>query len=282
MEKCVFPVAGYGTRFLPFTKTTPKELLPILNKPLIHYAVEEALDADIKDLILVDNQYKKTINDYFKPNQFLENVLHASSKESELSNLNELISKCNFSSIEQKEMLGLGHAILMAESNIGSKEAFSVILPDDFCINSSESVLKQMKTLHNFFPDFAIVAVEEVPSERLGSYGVVDIEPIIFNEKGFEKRVFRVKDMIEKPALNQAPSNLAIIGRYILPPGIFDVIRLVKPDKTKEIQITNALRILANQGKVIAFKFRGTRYDCGNIAGFVRATLDMAKKEKII
>ena len=276
VNKCLFPVAGYGTRFLPVTKTVPKEMLPILTKPLIQYGVEEAMSAGITTMVMVTNKYKQAIENHFKPHVDIEASIKDTVKESLLDEVNHVSDQCDFTYIEQQQMLGLGHAIYTSMPLIGN-EPFAVILPDDLCINDGDLVLTQMIKLYGQHPDCCIVAIEEVPMIEVDKYGVIDGELL-----DGSNNVYRVNSMIEKPSPAEAPTNLAIIGRYILIPEIFDILENTSPDKNGEIQITDALMALAKQGKVIAYKFQGVRYDCGSIKGFIEATNAFAKSEGVI
>ena len=260
----MFPVAGYGTRFLPVTKAIPKEMLPILTKPLIQYGVEEAISAGCNSISMVTSKYKKAIEDHFDTHIDIESSILGSSKEYLLEEVNKVIEICQFSYIRQKEMKGLGHAILTGEPLIGD-EPFAVILADDLCYNEKDAVLSQMMEIYAQYPGHCIVAVEEIPLRDSHKYGVIAGDVI-------DKKVIHVKDMIEKPEPEDAPSNLAIIGRYILTPEIFDILRETTPGKGGEIQITDALLRLAKQGKVLAYQFQGRRFDCGSLDGFVEAT----------
>jgi UTP--glucose-1-phosphate uridylyltransferase len=276
IHKCLFPVAGYGTRFLPVTKAIPKEMLPILTTPLIQYGVEEAMSAGITTMTMVTSKYKQAIENHFKPHVDIESSIKDTAKESLLDEVNHASEQCNFDYIEQQEMLGLGHAIYTGKPLIGN-EPFAVILPDDLCTNDGDSVLTQMTKIYEQYPDCCIVAIEEVPMSEVDKYGVIDGE-LLDNSTS----AYRVKSMVEKPSLAEAPTNLAIIGRYILTSEIFDVLENTNPDKNGEIQITDALMTLAKQGKVIAYKFQGERYDCGSVEGFVGATNAFAKAQGII
>jgi len=280
INKCLFPVAGYGTRFLPATKAIPKEMLPILTKPLIQYGVEEAMSAGMTTIAMVTSKYKQAIESHFKPHADIEASIKGTAKESLLDEVNHASSECDFTYIEQQEMLGLGHAIYTGKPLIGN-EPFAVILPDDLCTNipqggaeksDGDSVLTQMTKLYEQHPDCCIVAIEEVPMTEVDKYGVIDGELLEGSNDAY-----RVNSMVEKPNPADAPTNLAIIGRYILTPEIFDVLENTQSDKNGEIQITDALMTLAKQGKVIAYKFQGTRYDCGSVKGFVIATNHFAE-----
>lgn len=270
IKKCLFPAAGYGTRFLPATKATPKEMLPVLTKPLIQYGVEEALAAGMDTMAIVTGRGKRAIEDHFDISYELENQIKGTSKEHYLTEIRAVITKCTFSYTRQIEMKGLGHAILCGETLIGD-QPFAVLLADDLCDASGKGVLAQMVDLYKKY-GCSIVAIEEVPKEDTNKYGVIagnEIEP----------GIFMVKDMVEKPEPEIAPSNLAIIGRYILTPDIFDIIRETKPGKGGEIQITDALLTQAKKGMVLGFKFDGQRFDCGSIDGFVKATNYFYDKE---
>ncbi len=276
INKCLFPVAGYGTRFLPATKAIPKEMLPILTKPLIQYGVEEAMSAGMITMAMVTSKYKQAIENHFKPHADIEASIKGTTKASLLDEVNHVSNECKFTYVEQQQMLGLGHAIYTGKPLIGN-EPFAVILPDDLCTNDGDSVLTQMTKLYEQHPDCCIVAIEEVPMTEVDKYGVIDGD-LLENSSN----VYRVNSMVEKPSPTEAPTNLAIIGRYILTPEIFEVLESTAPDKNGEIQITDALMTLAKQGKVIAYKFQGARYDCGSVKGFVIATSAFAKQQGII
>jgi len=276
INKCLFPVAGHGTRFLPATKAIPKEMLPILTKPLIQYGVEEAMSAGMGAMAMVTSKYKQAIENHFKPHADIEKSIQGTEKEQLLDEVNYISDRCNFNYINQEQMLGLGHAIYTGKPLIGN-EPFAVILPDDLCVNDDDSVLKQMTKLHEQHQNCCIVAIEEVPIAKVDKYGVIDGELLEGSDNAY-----RVSSMVEKPNSADAPTNLAIIGRYILIPQIFDVLENTAPDKNGEIQITDALMTLAKQGKVIAYKFQGTRYDCGSVKGFVVATNAFAKAEGLV
>lgn len=272
IDKCLFPAAGYGTRFLPATKAMPKEMLPILVKPLIQYGVEEALEAGCHTMAIVTGRGKRAIEDHFDRNYELEHQIEGTDKEDLLKDIRRLTNLCKFSYTRQEEMKGLGHAILTGEVLIG-QEPFAVVLADDLCINKgSQGVLAQMVDLYKRYR-CSIVAIEEVEKKEVDKYGVIDGEMI-------EEGVYRVNNMVEKPSVQAAPSNLAIIGRYILTPDIFDILRVTKPGKKGEIQITDALLEQAKQGRVLAYKFKGSRYDCGSVDGYVKATTDLFKTFK--
>ncbi|WP_024790800.1 MULTISPECIES: UTP--glucose-1-phosphate uridylyltransferase GalU [unclassified Lebetimonas] len=268
IKKVLFPAAGYGTRFLPATKSVPKEMLPVVNKPLIHYGIKEAMNAGIFEVGFVTGRNKRAIEDYLDFSPELENKIKDSSKASLLKETNEMIEKCTFTYVRQKEMLGLGHAVLSGEPLIGNNP-FAVVLADDLCVGE---VLTQMVKLYKKYK-CTIIAVEEVDKNEVNKYGIV-------SGKKIEDGVIMVDDMVEKPDVDKAPSNLAIIGRYILTPDIFDLLRNVKPGKGGEIQLTDAIKMQANEGMVIAYKFKGRRFDCGSIPGFIEATNYMYENMK--
>ncbi|UFH58839.1 UTP--glucose-1-phosphate uridylyltransferase GalU [Sulfurovum mangrovi] len=265
INKCLFPAAGYGTRFLPATKATPKEMLPVLTKPLIQYGVEEAVEAGIHTMAIVTGRGKRAIEDHFDISYELEHQIKGGSKEHLLDEIRALITECTFSYTRQVEMKGLGHAILTGETLIGN-QPFAVILADDLCTNGNNGVLKQMIEVYEKY-QCSIVAIEEVPMDQTHKYGVIAGHLVDGTDD-----TYRVTDMVEKPDPKDAPTNMAIIGRYILTPDIFDIIRETKPGKNGEVQITDALLTQAKNGKVIAYKFKGKRFDCGSVDGFVEAT----------
>lgn len=263
IKKCLFPVAGYGTRFLPATKAMPKEMLPILTKPLIQYGVEEAVDAGMTEMAFITGRGKRAIADHFDTSYELEHQIKGSAKESLLTEIRDLMDKCAFSYTRQVEMRGLGDAILVGETLIGD-QPFGVILADDLCSDGTESVMAQMAALYDKYR-CCIVAIEDVPGEDVSSYGIIDGEEL-------SEGVYKVANMVEKPDPENAPSTLGIIGRYVLTPDVFDVLRTTPPGKNGELQITDALNTLAKQGKVIAYRIKGKRFDCGSVSGFVAAT----------
>ena len=265
IKKCLFPAAGYGTRFLPATKATPKEMLPVLTKPLIQYGVEEAVEAGLHTMAIITGRGKRAIEDHFDISYELEHQIKGTSKEHLLTEIRSLINQCTFSYTRQVEMKGLGHAILTGETLIGN-EPFAVVLADDLCTNENDGVLQQMIEVYEKY-QCSIVAIEEIPMDKTDKYGV-----IAGNLVDGTTDTYRVTDMVEKPDPKDAPTNMAIIGRYILTPDIFDILRETKPGKGGEIQITDALLEQAKQGKVIAYKFKGKRFDCGSVDGFVEAT----------
>lgn len=264
IKKCLFPVAGYGTRFLPATKAMPKEMLPVVNKPLVQYAVEEAIDAGMSDMAFVTGRGKSAITDHFDFSYELETQIRGSGKEEYLTSIRSVLDNASFSFTRQREMKGLGHAILTGKTLIGN-EPFGVILADDLCFNAGgSSVMAQMAKLYKQFR-CSIVAIMEVPEDQVHKYGVIAGEAM-------KEGLYRVEDMVEKPSKEDAPSNLAIIGRYILTPDIFDILQQTPPGKNGEVQITDALLQQAREGCVMAYKFQGERFDCGHVDGFVEAT----------
>jgi len=275
INKCLFPAAGYGTRFLPATKAVPKEMLPILTKPLLQYGVEEALSAGITNMAIVTGRGKRSIEDHFDNAFELESQLSGTSKELYLNEIMEVIKKSTFTYVRQKQMLGLGHAILTGEPLIG-EQPFAVVLADDLCDCDGNSVISQMIKIYNQH-QCSVLAIEEVPINQTNRYGIITGEPIEDSNN-----TYLVTDMVEKPEENNTPSNMAIIGRYILTPDIFNILKNIKPDKNGEIQITDALLVQARKGKVIAYKFKGRRFDCGSITGYLEATTFLARKKGII
>ena len=274
IKKCLFPAAGYGTRFLPVTKAVPKEMLPILTKPLLQYGVEEALSAGITNMAIITGRGKRAIEDHFDNAFELESQLSGTSKELYLKEIKDVIKKSTFTYVRQKQMLGLGHAILTGEPLIGD-EPFAVVLADDLCDCDENSVISQMIEIYNQY-QCSIVAIEEVPMSQTNKYGI-----IAGNLVDNSNNTYQVTDMVEKPEEKNAPSNIAIIGRYILTPDIFNILKNIKPDKNGEIQITDALKIQAKQGKVIAYKFKGKRFDCGSVKGYLEATNHFANNLRI-
>jgi len=269
ITKAVFPVAGFGTRFLPATKASPKEMLPIVDKPLIQYAVEEAIAAGATELIFITGKNKRSIEDHFDVASELEAQLEANGNQKLLAILHDILPShvsCIF--IRQPKALGLGHAVLCAKSVVGDA-AFSVILADDL-IDSDVSVVKQMAAVYAA-KGSAVLGVEDVHPSATASYGIVDAEPI-------ESGLLRVNSIIEKPAPEDAPSNLGVVGRYIFTPKIFDCLEKVKPGKGGEIQLTDGIADLMKLENVYAYRFAGKRFDCGSKLGFMQANVELALK----
>lgn len=264
IKKCLFPAAGYGTRFLPATKSMPKEMMPVVNKPLIEYGVDEAIEAGLDGMCIVTGRGKNTLIDHFDKNYELEHQINGTNKEELLDDIRRIMDSAHFTYIRQREMKGLGHAILTGRELIGDAP-FAVVLADDLCVNEEGvGVLSQMAALYKQFR-CSIVAVQEVPKEDIHKYGVISGEMI-------KDDIYRVDDMVEKPEPGTEPSNLAIIGRYILTPDIFELIENTEPGKGGEIQITDALLKQAQSGCVLAYKFKGRRFDCGSVEGYIEAT----------
>lgn len=270
LQTCIFPAAGYGTRFLPATKTLPKEMLPILTKPLIHYGVDEALEAGMDTMGFVTGRGKRALEDYFDISYELEHQISGTKKEYLLAEIRTLINRCTFTFTRQNEMRGLGDAVLKGKALV-QDETFGVILADDLCVNEEgASVMAQMVKIYEKYR-CTIVAVMEVPKEQISNYGVVAGNAV-------EDDIIMVNSMVEKPSVKEAPSNLAIIGRYILTPDIFGILQNTKAGKNGEIQLTDALLAQATNGMVLAYKFQGKRFDCGSVEGFVEATNYFYKK----
>jgi len=266
IKKCLFPAAGYGTRFLPATKAVPKEMLPILTKPLLQYGVEEALSAGITTMAIVTGRGKRAIEDHFDNSFEIESQLVGTSKEHYLDGIKNIIQKATFTYVRQQQILGLGDAILTGEPLIGN-EPFAVILADDLCINKEgDGIISQMMKIYNKY-QCSIIAIEEVPLDQVNKYGIIS-GTLINNTDD----TYLIDDMVEKPDIEKSPSNMAIIGRYIITPDIFKILKTIKPGKNSEIQITDALLSQAKSGKVIAYKFKGRRFDCGSIKGYLDAS----------
>ena len=265
LRKVIFPVAGMGTRFLPATKVVAKEMLPVLDRPLIQYAVDEAVDAGADTLVFVTNRYKHSIADYFDSAYELEETLERAGKRELLAMVQGLLPphvRCVY--VTQEQALGLGHAVLCAKAVVGD-EPFGIVLPDDLIVNDGPSALRQMAERAGDGKT-GVLAVEEVPLADTGKYGIVDVDG------GGD----RIRHMVEKPKPEDAPSNLAVVGRYVLPARIFDLLEKTTPGAGGEIQLTDAIAALLKETPVLAHRFAGTRFDCGNKLGMVRATLHFA------
>ena len=272
LQTCIFPAAGYGTRFLPATKSLPKEMLPILTKPLIHYGVDEALEAGMDNMGFVTGRGKRALEDYFDISYELEHQISGTKKEYLLKDIRSLIDQCTFTFTRQNEMRGLGDAVLKGKPLAGD-EAFGVILADDLCVNENGlNVMAQMVKIYEKYR-CTIIAVMKVPREQVCNYGVIAGNTV-------EENLIMVNSMIEKPDPDEAPSNLAIIGRYILTPDIFGILENTQAGKNGEIQLTDALLTQATNGMVLAYKFEGKRFDCGSVEGFVEATNYFYEKSK--
>jgi len=271
VRKAVFPAAGLGTRFLPATKAQPKEMLPLVDKPLIQYGVEEAIQSSIQNIIIVTGRGKSSIEDHFDVNFEMEHLLESKKKGDLLKLVRDISDMIDVCYVRQKEALGLGHAVMRASDLVG-REPFAVVLSDDV-IDAEIPCLRQLLDIHEFF-GASVVALMEVPKEQISAYGVVDAEPVDHN--GARDRLFRIRNMVEKPKADEAPSNLAIIGRYILVPEIFDSINAIPPGAGGEIQLTDALKHLLRNRPVYGYKFEGKRYDAGDKLGFLKATVEFA------
>ncbi|MBI3469794.1 MAG: UTP--glucose-1-phosphate uridylyltransferase GalU [Candidatus Solibacter usitatus] len=271
VRKAVFPAAGLGTRFLPATKAQPKEMLSLVDKPLIQYGVEEAMHSGIQNIIIVTGRGKSAIEDHFDVSFELENMLETRGKTDLLAAVRAVSDMINVCYVRQKEALGLGHAVLRARELVGA-EPFAVVLSDDV-IDSETPCVRQLLDIYQFFAA-PVLAVMEVPRENISAYGVVDAEPVYHN--GSSDRLFRIRDMVEKPKASEAPSNLAIIGRYVLTPEVFDSIGAVEPGSGGEIQLTDGLKHLLRSRPVYAYRFEGTRHDAGDKLGFLKATVEFA------
>jgi UTP--glucose-1-phosphate uridylyltransferase len=268
VRKAVFPAAGLGTRFLPATKASPKEMLPLVDKPLIQYVVEEAVASGIESVIIVTGRGKASIEDHFDVSFELEKLLEERGKTEELKAMRAISEMARVSYVRQQEALGLGHAVLQARDLVG-EEPFAVMLSDDI-IDSETPALRQLLDVYEKY-DAPVVAVFEVEGEAISRFGVIAGEEV-------EPGVYKIKDMVEKPPQNEAPSNLAIIGRYILTPDIFDEIEKTTPGAIGEIQITDAMRSLLKKRPFYAVRFQGKRYDAGDKLGFLIATVEFALK----
>lgn len=263
-EKCLFPAAGYGTRFLPATKSMPKEMLPIVNRPLIEFGVEEASSAGMNEICIVTGRGKRAIEDHFDVNYELEHEIAGSSKEQFLEQIRQLTNDCTFSFTRQRTMRGLGDAVLTGRTLVGD-EPFGLILADDLCLNlAGQGVMQQMQAVATQH-DCSVIAVMDVPPDQVSKYGIVVGEQV-------DKDLLKVSAMVEKPSVDEAPSTLAVIGRYLLSPEIFTHLQATEPGAGGEIQLTDALNALAQSGKLLAYRFAGLRFDCGSIDGFVEAT----------
>ena len=269
IKKAVFPVAGLGTRFLPATKANPKEMLPIVDKPLIQYAVEEAIQSGITELIFVTGRNKRSIEDHFDKNVELEASLIASNKNFLLDAIRSIIPshvKCIYT--RQSEPLGLGHAVLQAKTIIND-EPFAVLLADDLT-DADTPVLKQLILQHQK-EQSSVIAIEDIPKEKTVQYGIVDVEDS-------KNNLYKINSIVEKPQPIDAPSTLGVIGRYVFNPEIFDCLEKIKPGKGGEIQLTDAIQMLLSQQAIFAYLFEGKRYDCGDKLGFIKANIEFSKK----
>jgi UTP--glucose-1-phosphate uridylyltransferase len=270
IRKAVFPAAGLGTRFLPATKAQPKEMLPLVDKPIIQYVIEEAVAAGLTKIIIVTGRGKNAIEDHFDTSYELEKMLESRGKTDLLEQVRAVSNMINVSYVRQGESLGLGHAVLMARDLVGD-EPFAVMLGDDI-IDSLVPCMKQMVEVFERHQG-PVIAVHQVPRSEISAYGVIDGTP----EPG-NGRVYRIRDLVEKPRAEAAPSDLAIIGRYILTPDIFDCLESTSRDEGGEIQLTNGLRALREKRQLYGYRFEGIRHDAGNKLGFLKATVEFALK----
>ena len=272
IRKAVIPAAGFGTRFLPLTKSMPKEMLPIINKPVIHYVVEEAVRSGIKDILIITATGKRAIEDYFDHNADLEQHLGKNNKNKELNEINIFADDVYIHFIRQKEQKGLGHAVSLAKKFVGN-EPFVVLLGDDI-IKSKKHATKQMMDVFEE-KQATIIGVEEVPKERIEKYGVIDGEKL-------KENLYLIKSLVEKPKLKDAPSNIGIIGRYILMPQIFECLEKIKPGAGGELQLTDALVLLQKTQEMYAFVFDGKRYDTGNPEGWLKTNIEYAMDDDVL
>ncbi|GIU79861.1 MAG: UTP--glucose-1-phosphate uridylyltransferase [Bryobacteraceae bacterium] len=273
VRKAVFPAAGLGTRFLPATKAMPKEMLPLVDKPLIQYGIEEAIASGMLNIVIVTGRGKTAIEDHFDVSFELEHLLEQRGKAETLQAVRAISDMIDVAYVRQKEALGLGHAVLRAKDLVGP-EPFGVVLSDDV-IDAAEPCLRQLLRVYEYY-GASVLALMEVPREQISAYGVVAAEPR--PHEGLDGRVFRIHDLVEKPRPDDAPSNLAIIGRYILTPEIFTAIENTPPGRNNEIQLTDALRILLKTRPIYGVKFEGRRFDAGDKLGFLQATVEFAMK----
>ncbi len=272
IRKAVFPAAGMGTRFLPATKAQPKEMLPLVDTPIIQYGVEEAVESGLDQIIIVTGRGKRAIEDHFDISFELEHMLAKKGDEETLREVRRISELATIYYIRQKEPLGLGHAVAVTRELVGD-EPFAVLLSDDLIVHDVPC-LKQMIDVYERY-QCSVVAVERIPRQHISGYGVIEARPI-------EERIYRLDDVVEKPAPEEAPSDLAIVGRYILTPEIFDALAKVKPGKGGEIQLTDALRRLLKHQVIYAYEFEGIRYDAGTTLGFLKASVEFALRRSDI
>jgi UTP--glucose-1-phosphate uridylyltransferase len=273
VRKAVFPAAGLGTRFLPATKAMPKEMLPLVDKPLIQYGIEEAIHSGIHNIVIVTGRGKSAIEDHFDVSFELEHLLETRKKKDLLSIVRSVSDMIDVSYVRQKEALGLGHAILRAKELVG-QEPFAAVLSDDV-IDAEIPCLRQLLDIYDFYGT-PVLALMEVPRDQIGAYGVVDAEKVAHS--GCNGGLYRIRNLVEKPKPEDAPSNLAIIGRYILTPEVFHSIESIEPGRGGEIQLTDALRHMLRSRPIYGLKFDGRRFDAGDKLGFLKATVEFALK----
>ena len=275
IRKAVFPAAGLGTRFLPATKSQPKEMLPLVDKPVIQYVIEEAMASGIDNIIIVTGRGKNAIEDHFDVSYELEKILEGRGKTDLLEQVRAISKMVSIAYVRQKEALGLGHAILVAKPLIGD-EPFAVLLGDDI-IDAEVPCTQQMISVFEKHQS-SVLATQIVEGPDISRYGVIKGEPV--DDGSGSSRTYKVEDLVEKPPFAEAPSNLAIIGRYILTPEIFEVLEKTRADKSGEIQLTNGLRLLRESQSIHAYRFEGKRYDAGDKLGFLKATVEFALKRE--
>ncbi|HEX8983922.1 MAG TPA: UTP--glucose-1-phosphate uridylyltransferase GalU [Bryobacteraceae bacterium] len=275
VRKAVFPAAGLGTRFLPATKAQPKEMLPLVDKPLIQYGVEEAIHSGIQNIVIVTGRGKSAIEDHFDVSFELEQLLETRNKRETLATVRNISDMIDVAYIRQREALGLGHAVLRARAIVGG-DPFAVVLSDDV-IEAEKPCLRQLLDVYDFF-GAPVVALMEVPPEQISAYGVVDAEPVAHD--GVRDRLYRIRNMVEKPKKSEAPSNLAIIGRYVLTAEIFHSLESIEPGSLGEIQLTDGLKHLLGTRPIYGYRFEGTRYDAGDKLGFLKATVEFALRRR--
>ncbi|HEV8412492.1 MAG TPA: UTP--glucose-1-phosphate uridylyltransferase GalU [Bryobacteraceae bacterium] len=273
VRKAVFPAAGLGTRFLPATKAQPKEMLPLVDKPLIQYGVEEAIHSGVQNIIIVTGRGKTAIEDHFDVSFELEHLLETRNKKDLLATVRAVSDMINVSYVRQKEALGLGHAVLRARELVGD-EPFAVILSDDV-IDADVPALRQLLDVYEFY-GAPVLALMEVPKDSISAYGVVDAEPV--SHHGGGDRLYRIRNLVEKPKPQDAPSNLAIIGRYVLTPEVFHSLETITPGSGGELQLTDGLKHTLRSRPIYGYRFEGTRYDAGDKLGFLKATVEFALK----
>lgn len=274
ITKVVIPAAGFGTRFLPATKAQPKEMLPIVDKPTIQYIVEEAVRAGITDILIITGRSKKAIEDHFDSNPELESALEKKNKTELLNIARSTTSMANIHYIRQHEMLGLGHAILQARTFIGN-EPFGIMLGDDV-VDSKVPAIKQLMDIA-YEKGSSVLGVQRVKQSDISKFGIVDVKEYI---SGYDDRLCKVNTLVEKPKAEEAPSDIAILGRYVVTPEVFDILEKTREGAGGEIQLTDALKVLAKQQDMYAYNFKGKRYDVGDKMGFLSATVEMALKRE--
>jgi UTP--glucose-1-phosphate uridylyltransferase len=272
LKKAVIPAAGLGTRFLPATKAQPKEMLPVVDKPAIQYVVEEAVRAELRDILIITGRGKRTLEDHFDRSFELESYLERAGKHDELKAVQEITEMASIHYIRQRDPVGLGAAVAVAEQHVAG-ESFAVLLGDDL-VAESRPLLQQMIDVYDRYGR-SVVAVQEVRREEISLYGAVEVEFV-------EDHLYRVVDIVEKPSPDAAPSNLAVIGRYILTPEVFDALRETPPDANGEVQLTDAIRLLAQEQAVYAWEYEGPRYDIGKKLDYLRATVELAAEREDI